>query len=513
MPQIVLQYKLFEYDIRDQTIKSDSEDYVPGKDNKNFVVQMYGIDTRGKTACIFVRGFDPFFYVKVASDWNKADVADFCEVIKKGMGSYYEESLIKARIVERQRLYGFDNQKLHKFIQFKFKNTAAMNKAKNLWYLDTNINGVFNRRLRDTSIGSNEAIQFKNTITELYEAQIPPLLRLFHIQEISPSGWVKLRHGTYMQHKKQTTTCDYEYTINYKQLKPIPKKETRVPYKILSLDIEASSSHGDFPLAKKNYKKLSTDIVDYLIKYDLTCTKELLQRLILTGFGLDNLDNINKIYLKKKITKNETIDLVEKLLLIKPAKKENLISMEEEEEEEEEDDDLDLDNNSSENIVEEIGYKKKYKPTGHKNKEILLLDLINDTTCHRATRILEITKGFGQHNPNKYDIWEGLFPEVEGDRVTFIGSSLRRDGEEKPYLKHCIVVNSCDPIENTVVESYNTEKEVLLAWTAFVQRENPDIIIGYNIHGWDELFMFQRSQELNCMKQFSKYQEIKMKNV
>ena len=225
MPQIILQYKLFEYDIRDQAIKSDSEDYVPGKDNKNFVVQMYGIDTRGKTACIFVRGFDPFFYVKVASDWNKADVADFCEVIKKGMGSYYEESLIKARIVERQRLYGFDNQKLHKFIQFKFKNTAAMNKAKNLWYLDTNINGVFNRRLRDTSIGSKEAVQFKNTITELYEAQIPPLLRLFHIQEISPSGWVKLRHGTYMQHKKQTTTCDYEYTINYKQLKPIPKKK------------------------------------------------------------------------------------------------------------------------------------------------------------------------------------------------------------------------------------------------------------------------------------------------
>ena len=44
--------------------------------------------------------------------------------------------------------------------------------------------------------------------------------------------------------------------------------ETSVPYKILSLDIEASSSHGDFPLAKKNYKKLATDIIDYLIKYN-----------------------------------------------------------------------------------------------------------------------------------------------------------------------------------------------------------------------------------------------------
>ena len=88
-----------------------------------------------------------------------------------------------------------------------------------------------------------------------------------------------------MQHKKLVTTCDYEFTINYKQLKPIPNKGTRVPYKVLSLDIEASSSHGDFPLAKKNYIKLATDIIDYLIKYNLTCTEELLERLILTAFG------------------------------------------------------------------------------------------------------------------------------------------------------------------------------------------------------------------------------------
>ena len=138
MPQIIQQYKLFEYDIRDQFIKTETNEYVPGKDNKSFVVQMYGIDARGKTACIFVKGFDPFFYVKVGYDWTKADAAEFAELIKKGMGSYYEDSLVKVRLVERHKLYGFDNNKLHTFIQLKFKNTAAMNKAKNLWYLETN---------------------------------------------------------------------------------------------------------------------------------------------------------------------------------------------------------------------------------------------------------------------------------------------------------------------------------------------------------------------------------------
>jgi DNA polymerase elongation subunit (family B) len=494
MPQ--WQFKLFEYDIRDEYSKTDSTEYVPGKDNKKFVVQMYGIDTRGKTACIFVKGFDPFFYVKVGTDWTESDMMEFTAFIKKAMGSYYENSLIKSKLVKRQKLYGFDNHKLHTFIQFKFKNMLALNKAKNIWYLDSNINDKFERKLRQ------EGVAFKDINTELYEAQIPPLLRLFHIREINPAGWVALTEGTFMKHKKHTTTCDYEFTINYKQLKPIPNMETSVPYKILSLDIEASSSHGDFPLAKKNYKKLATDIIDYLIKYNQTCTKELLERLILTAFNFDNLTNINRVYLKKKINKEEISELVKELLLIKPAKQENYINIDDSMSEEE--NDMDVQSESDSEIVEEVGCKRKYKPSGHKNKNILLLDLINDVNCNRITRVVELTKAFGQHNPKHQEQWEGLFPEIEGDRVTFIGSTLRRNGEEKPYLRHCIVVNSCDTIDNTIVESYNTEKEALLAWTDFIQRENPDIIIGYNIHGWDELFMFQRSQELGCMRQFSK---------
>jgi DNA polymerase elongation subunit (family B) len=488
MPQ--WQFKLFEYDIRDN-FDSASDEYVPGKDNKKFVVQMFGIDEKGKTACIYVRGFDPFFYVKVGEDWDDGNMMEFTADIKRQMGSYYSDSLTKVKLVKKQKLYGFDNKKLHTFIQFKFKNIQALNKAKNLWYKDTNDNGRFERKLRP------EGVIFKDINTELYEAQIPPLLRLFHIREISPSGWVALRQGTYMQHKKTYTTCDYEFTINYKKLVPIPKKETSVPFKILSLDIEASSSHGDFPLAKKNYIKLATNIIDYLTKYKIQCSEELLEKMILTSLGYDTVKGIDRIFLKKTISKEDMQNLVKELLLVKPAQLENHITFNEEEEEEE-------DEVEQENIVEEVGSKRKYKPVGHKNKEIFILDLINDESCARNTKLIELTKSFGQHNVKKNDIWEGLFPEVEGDRVTFIGSSLRRCGEEKPYLKHCIVVNTCDPIPNIEVESYETEKEALLAWTKFVQKENPDIIIGYNIHGWDEKFMFERSQELNCMKQFSK---------
>jgi DNA polymerase elongation subunit (family B) len=57
---------------------------------------------------------------------------------------------------------------------------------------------------------------------------------------------------------------------------------------------------------------------------------------------------------------------------------------------------------------------------------------------------------------------------------------------------------------NSQIDSYSTEKEVLLAWRDLIQRENPDIIIGYNIFGFDYTFMFQRALETNCAEEFLK---------
>ena len=66
----------------------------------------------------------------------------------------------------------------------------------------------------------------------------------------------------------------------------------------------------------------------------------------------------------------------------------------------------------------------------------------------------------------------------------------------------CIVLGSCDPIEGCEIESYDTEREVLLKWTELIQREDPDIIIGYNIFGFDYSFMFNRADELRCQEEF-----------
>ena len=102
------------------------------------------------------------------------------------------------------------------------------------------------------------------------------------------------------------------------------------------------------------------------------------------------------------------------------------------------------------------------------------------------------------------DAMNNLFPLVEGDKVTFIGSTFTRYGEDTSYLNHCIVLDTCSPIPNAEIESYKTEREVLLAWTKLIQRENPDMIIGYNIFGFDYTFMFERAKETKCVLDFLK---------
>jgi DNA polymerase elongation subunit (family B) len=120
----------------------------------------------------------------------------------------------------------------------------------------------------------------------------------------------------------------------------------------------------------------------------------------------------------------------------------------------------------------DVHFEKNIKT--YTDKTATIVDIICDKKFDRDSKLNELNISLN-----------AKFPKLEGDKCTFIGSTFMKYGETDPYFNHCIVLNTCSdmPIENSVVESYKTEKEVLLAWQKLVQRENPDIIIGYNIFG------------------------------
>jgi len=460
------------------------------KDKSIFMIQMFGLNEKGETCSIQVEEFKPFFYVMVNDKWNTYTKECFLNHIKTKIGKYYQDSITECIIIKRKKLYGFDGGKEHKFIKFEFKSIAAYNKVKNLWYTDY-VSG--HELLKD-------GYEFENTNIKLYEANIPPLLRLFHIKDISPSGWIALpkkKTVEIVDKNSKKTTCDYEFIINYKNIIPLNDKETRVPYKIMSFDIEASSSHGDFPVPIKSYKKLATNIVEYFENLKMEMTKELckniLRRIILAAFGYENMPTIDLVYPKiVPKSQEDVVTMCEKWLETKVRTANNVAgvsdvttieSLFEKMAQDEEDDDA-------------VGYYKKPNYVKKYNdKQATIVDILCDKTFERDNKLHELNLALSS-----------CFPNLEGDKVTFIGSTFMNYGEQEPYKNHCIVLNSCSdmPIQNSIVESYQTEREVLLAWQQLVERENPDIVIGYNIFGFDYEFMFRRAEETGCVSEFLK---------
>ena len=502
-------FRVFDFNIynaHDST--KDSEETGSYKDSNVFMIQMFGVDEHGKTYSATVEGFKPFFYLMVNDKWTISMKEQFIKHLKDKMGKYYSDSITEAKLVRRKKLYGFDNKKEHKFIYIEFANLNAMNKAKNLWYTDYQSG---HKLLKD---GYN----YENTNIMLYEANIPPLLRFFHIKEISPSGWIAIPKQKMLENKNESKTvnCDYEFTTNIKRVIPLNDKETRVPYKIMSFDIEASSSHGDFPVPIKTYKKLATNIVDYfenvgIDQFDKNNIKDVLTNIILTAFGYGNMIEIDLVFPKKKPDSKEAVLYLCKKWLdckVRSIKKPDdfnqaysLESMFEkiskefnaENEEVDGEDGEDGEVNQANEVYANKVYDKYVKE--YADKQATIIDVILDKKYEREGKLTELNLTLNS-----------IFPKLEGDKVTFIGSTIMNYGNKDPHFNHCIVLNSCTdiPIENSLVETYDTERDVLLAWQQFVQKENPDIIIGYNIFKFDYEFMFRRAEENNCVEEFLK---------
>ena len=512
-PTIGRSFRLIDFHICDSKLIKDSsseedsdasedDNYKLTKEETNFVIQMFGINEKGESCSIFIQDFQPLFYVKVGDKWSQFNADILLKEIRLNPKiESIEKSIISAKLVEYNKLYGFTGGKKSKFVKLTFKTVSALNRVKNLWY-------IYN-----TETGSKlTPFKSQGVTLELYESKIPPLLRYFHINNVSPSGWVFIPTQKVSIPLEKTTTCTYEFVCNVSDLIPQPAKETRVPYKIASFDIEASSSHGDFPLPIKTYKRLVTNMVDVYLKQmgvlktgntiDPSKSKALIEKIINAAFKYGKCNDVDLVYPKNHPSK-PTLDSLIKNFLELSIK------------------DVETDEDNSklltiESIFEKLKEEQQIETTGGDDgenepydgethiysksktpkklvvdKNTRVEDILKNDTIERDEKIQKINK-----------FMTDIFPSLEGDKVTFIGTTFMRYGEPLPYLNHCLVLNTCDEVPGSIIETTKTEKELLTKWTELIQQENPDIIIGYNIFGFDYEFMFRRALENRCERQF-----------
>ena len=530
-------FRLIDFHICNQPMTVDDSDessvdsgekrkYKP-REPDQFTIQMFGINEKGETCCIYLNDYMPFFYIQIGNDWTSEDAHELLHDIKGRVGPFHSKAIISIEVVNHNKLYGFTGGKTQAFAKITFKNTVVLNKVRGLWY--TYIPESERKHVNDYR--RLTGYKFKDVSLTLYESTIPPLLRYFHIHNVSPSGWVFVFTKRAKTPEIKTTTCKYEYICTTTQMKSMPDKETPVPYKICSFDIEASSSHGDFPLPIKTYKRLATNIVDVFMRYELAARKldtksaaDILKQSIKTAFGMGKFDDIDKVFPKGDIWSNvkqqnhckKIIDNSIAIMLGTPihamieGKSIKGLDVEAVFDQIKDSTEYSADAGGECGEVESapIWTKMKPKTKGLKKDErkLLITDLLINAKFGREDRIQLLNMILTPHDGCELPVGDPmmLFPPLEGDYVTFIGSTFLRYGEKEPYLNHCLALGSCDDVDGAVIESVDTEKDLLLRWRDLIHEENPDVIIGYNIFGFDYEFMFRRSQEQNCAPEFLK---------
>lgn len=93
---------------------------------------------------------------------------------------------------------------------------------------------------------------------------------------------------------------------------------------------------------------------------------------------------------------------------------------------------------------------------------------------------------------------KGIFPEPNQDPVIQIANVVTRYGESKPFIRNVFVLDTCSLIVNTQVLEFQKEEQMLMAWRDFVQKVDPDVIIGYNIANFDFPYLLDRANFLKC---------------
>ena len=481
-------FKLIDFQIYNDKVYNEETE----KDEYQFMIQMFAMNEQGENASIFINDFKPFFYLKVSNkikkntERAKEEILNFIKKTHKTKWYekeekrrtnykkyYFQPNIRDCKLVKRKDLYGFDNNKDYYFLYLSFNTLNDYNQIKRLW---TNNNDdeddKYNKKYKKKHNKKGELIIdgkdsdgisiMKHEKLKIYEAAIPPFLRYFHMRNINPAGWITFVNKVALS-KIKKTNCKYEYTTSYKNIRPQHDKEFAVPMKTCSFDIEASSSHGDFPLAKKTYEKLTGQIVAFWISHknienlEYSEKTNLFVDLFNNAFGFSNTYkyDISPIYPKEEITETKLSKLLNKFI-------------------------------SKEKIIDILD-DEQIKP---EDKKKLIDELIipRDKTGKKETE------------KQKYK-----FPDIEGDTVTFIGSTFKKITDDNIYLNHMVVLNSCDDVPevpNRVIESYDTEEELLLGWTKMIQREDPNIIIGYNTFGFDWSFMIDRADELGIKEEF-----------
>lgn len=211
-----------------------------------FVIKAFGLDNKGNSIAIDVTDFKPYFFIKVPDTWERNVATVFMNGLKELVHKAFKDTLKDWKLLNAKQFYYFtgDERYKFKFIKLTFDSQRGYNQYEYLLKEKVKI------------VGINGSAP---TLYDRYESNILPLLRFIHTNDLNATGWITIPHGKYIKTINETT-CQLQVIANYQHVKKLESDEIP-PINYMSYDIEGDSSHGDFPIADKDYLKLARDLI------------------------------------------------------------------------------------------------------------------------------------------------------------------------------------------------------------------------------------------------------------
>lgn len=464
-----------------------------------FKMLMFGKTRDNRSVTLHIDDFPPQFFLMVPKTWGSREKKILLTWIKDKIHYKSKESILEKKCicVSRKKFYGFDNYNNYNFIRIVFQSYNALRSCRRL-FEETKM--IKEERYTFPKKITIPSLVLYNKVLPIYEANIDPILRLLHFQDLKACGWVSVKERLLEAvESDKLTTSELEYRIkkgkrSYSWQNIIPEQlGGNSKIKIMCFDIECDSSHGDFPVAKKDCLALSRQFVEWFITAAEVISQrdiyEVLKKVVLKKESIDNPE-FSSLFTKSAISKRRLHELSAKLHSIFALK--NIAK--------------------SGNVftgirVEDEDRQIRYILT-NKTEIMYNADLTvspSDKTIPVSNMLSDdLKKEFRKHKVLEVNnTLNSYISCVEGDPVIQIVSSFIYFGDAKPYKSYVQTLKSCDRVDNTETLCFDTEEELLMDWHRILKTEDPDIYTGYNIYNFDIPFVYERAEELGIIDEFS----------
>jgi len=421
--------------------------------NRRFQILLFGSDKTGNSICLQVDSFRPYFFVRIPSFLRGVSGAKkaFLQWILTGVPAGVAED-IDILEEQHQTLFDFTNGSLALFYKIITPSQVSWRMLKDKLLskqtsepLPYDTKKLFGKIVVDPKLCGDDVASISTDgskiALKIYEANIDPVLRFFHTQNISPAGWVSVNAECW-KHADSNEAKTSIYAVADWDEVHAGSEAGMAPYLIASWDIECNSSHGDFPIAKKTWRKPIREMVEQNI---VPASTEDLCDLIARSIDPVGKTTLDPIFL------NEPKSYVGETLFYM------------------------LEGKELGNVCEKHLQSLRNCDADDPNREI--------------------------HMSNLDKVLTNAFPKIAGDEIIQIGTVLYRCGA--PVSKHIWVLGSVD--EKTVkppglevpisVMGYRDEASLLRAWFEWIGRKQPDVMIGYNLFGFDCKYVWDRLEE------------------